>query len=75
MNKITLSVLALSLMATGAFASQRNNDETAARMFFMDDVATSSEAFAVAGGSDGSAYAAHRQQSAHLRPPAESAAQ
>ena len=51
MNKITLSGLALSLMATGAFASQRNNDETAARMFFMDDVATSSEAFAVAGGS------------------------
>ena len=37
MNKIAISLIALSLMASGALASQRNNDEPAARVFLGDN--------------------------------------
>ena len=54
MNKIAISLIALSLMASGAFASQRNNDEADARTF-----TTSASPLAVASNDvAGSAFAA-----------------
>ena len=45
MNKIAISLIALSLMASGAFASQRNNDEPAGRAFLGNtDIYTSNAA-------------------------------
>ena len=59
MNKIAISLIALGVMASGAFASQRNNDETAARVFLygIENASTAESGIAVgAGDASGSAF-------------------
>ena len=68
MNKIAISLIALSLMATGSFASQRNNDDTTARLYLghndfgggkVSSGEVESKAFAVNSGEvGGSAFSA-----------------
>jgi hypothetical protein len=50
MNKIAFALITLAAISTGALASQRNNDETTARLFFngADQVSTVTSPLAAA---------------------------
>ena len=58
MNKIAISLIALSLMASGAFASQRNNDEPNTRIFTTSAASDTSPLAVASNDVAGSAFAA-----------------